>query len=178
LYHTFDANKPIYSRFRRNVLEDFWIFVKFDFVKGVFTHVFLAVLAIVLLLSFSAVGLLSVSQSLTSSGTISTANVSVFSDSACTIPLSSISWGMISPGASVSKTIYILNTGNIPLTLTMTTNGWSPSQASSSISLSWNRENSVLNAGQSIDATLTLVVASSISGITSFSVNIVIAGTG
>jgi hypothetical protein len=92
--------------------------------------------------------------------------------------LTSIDWGTISPGGSVVRTIYVKNTGGAQLTLNMATNGWSPAGAGSSMSLSWNRESTVLSAGQSIDATLTLTVSSGISSITSFSVYIVITGTG
>jgi hypothetical protein len=74
--------------------------------------------------------------------------------------------------------MYIKNTGDAQLTLSMTTNGWSPTGADSSMSVSWNREITVLSAGQSTDATLTLTVSSSISGIATFSVNIVITGSG
>jgi hypothetical protein len=74
--------------------------------------------------------------------------------------------------------MYLKNTGGAQLTLNMTTNGWSPTGAGSSMSVGWNKEGTVLSAEQSTGATLTLTVSSGISGITSFSVNIVITGTG
>jgi hypothetical protein len=74
--------------------------------------------------------------------------------------------------------MYLKNTGDAQLTLNMTTNGWSPTGVDSWMSLSWNRESTVLIAGNSIGATLTLTVSSGISGVTSFSVDIVITGTG
>lgn len=152
--------------------------MKFGFLKGLSTHVFLAIVAIVMLLSISTLGLLTISQTISSSGTITAANVGVFSDSQCTQPLSSISWGTIAPGSSVSSTIYIKNTGNIPLTLNMATSGWNPTIAGNSITITWNREGTVLGADQSTPAELTLAVNSGISGVTTFSVNIIISGTG
>ncbi len=152
--------------------------MKFGFLKGLSTPVFLAIMAIVMLLSLSTLGLLTISQTISSSGTITTANVGVFSDSQCTQPLSSISWGPVAPGASVSQTIYIKNTGNIPLTLSMSTDSWNPPAAGSSMTITWNREGTVLAADQSTSAVLTLTVASGISGVTTFSVNIKISGTG
>ncbi|MGD0406680.1 MAG: hypothetical protein ABSB10_08540 [Candidatus Bathyarchaeia archaeon] len=60
----------------------------------------------------------------------------------------------------------------------MSTDSWSPSGANGSITITWDKSGASLNAGQSTSAVLTLVVSSSISGITSFSVNIEIIGSG
>jgi hypothetical protein len=60
----------------------------------------------------------------------------------------------------------------------MSASNWSPAAAANSMTLSWNKQNSALAVGQSTSAVLTLTVNSDINGITTFSVNIVIAGTG
>ena len=112
------------------------------------------------------------------SGVVATANLGVYSDSACTTKLTSIDWGTISPSSSISKTVYVKNLGTTPLTLRMSETNWNPTSANGPITLTWNRENAPLAANQSSSATLTLAIASSISGITSFSTNIVITGTG
>ena len=117
-------------------------------------------------------------QSVSSSGTVTAVNVGVYSDSACTLNLTSIDWGTIAPGSSVTKTIYVKNTGSAQITLSMTKTSWVPSSADGPITLTWNRESTILAVGESTAATLTLSVSSSISGITTFSVNIVITGTG
>jgi len=119
-----------------------------------------------------------VSQTLTSSGSITSINVAIFSDSACTTPVNALSWGIISPGTSASRTVYVKNTGNSQLTLNMRTDGWVPAGANNSISVTWNKENAQLNADQSTAANLTLTVSPSISGILNFSVNIIISGSG
>jgi hypothetical protein len=164
-----------------------------------------AIAVLGLVLTVTTAGLLSINQTVPSAGTITvqttpspspspspssspspspspspppTLSLGVYSDSPCTQPLMSIDWGTISPGGSVVRTMYVKNTGGAQLTLSMATNGWSPAGAGSSMSLSWDRESTVLGVGQSTAATLTLSVSSSISGITSFSVNIVITGTG
>jgi hypothetical protein len=129
-------------------------------------------------LTLTTVGLLSVNQSITSQGNVSTVNVGVYSDSGCTQTLTSINWGNVSPGASTTKTAYVKNTGNVPITLTMTKTGWNPASANGPLTITWDRENLVLNANQVTTATLTLSVSSSVSGITSFSVNVTITGTG
>jgi hypothetical protein len=146
--------------------------------RKISTGAILAIMAVGLVLTVTTAGLLSVSQTVSSTGSITTVNVGVYSDSGCTQTLTSIDWGTISPGNTVTRTIYVKNTGNTQITLSMTTNGWSPTSANGPITLTWNREGTTLTVGQSTAATFTLTVSSSISGITSFSVNIVVTGTG
>jgi hypothetical protein len=146
--------------------------------RKISTGAIIAIVILGLVLTVTTAGLLSVSQSVSSSGTVTTVNVGVYSDSACTLPLTSINWGTISPGTTVTRTIYVKNTGNTQITLSMTTNGWNPTSANGPLTLTWNREGATLNAGISVAATLTLSVSSSISSITTFSVTIVITGAG
>jgi hypothetical protein len=133
------------------------------------------------MVSVSTLGLLTISQTVPSSGAvtiIASPNLAVFSDSQGTQPLTSVDWGSIEPGGSVLRTIYLKNTGDVPLTLTMSTEDWTPSTASNSMALSWNKQSSTLAVGQTTAAVFTLNVDSDISGITAFSVDIVISGTG
>ena len=123
---------------------------------------------------------LSTSQSLSSSGSVTvtgTASLGIYSDSACTTSLSSISWGSLTPGGSTTQTIYVKNTGTVPLTLSMATSNWSPTSANGPITITWNKAGTVLSAGQSSSAVLTLTVSSGITDVTSFSVQISITGT-
>ena len=137
----------------------------------------IAITAVATLLTVTTAGLLSVNQAVPSSGTITALNVGVYSDSACTQELTSVDWGTVSPGETVTRTIYIKNTGNSPVTLTMTKTNWNPSTADGPIAIAWDIENWWLNPDEIFTATLTLSVSSSISGITDFSVEIVITGT-
>jgi hypothetical protein len=139
------------------------------------TGAIIALAATGIFLTMVTAGLIT-TQTLQSNGTMTTINVGVYSDSACTQNLTSISWGSIYPGNSTTRTIYVKNTGTLPVTLTMTTGSWVPTTASSVLTLTWNRQNTVLNAGQSISATLTLSVASSTGNLTDFSFNIIITG--
>jgi len=117
-------------------------------------------------------------QSEGSSTTTQQSTLNVYSDSACTTAVTSINWGSIAPGGTTSKVIYLKNTGNTPLTLSLSTANWNPTAAASQLIISWNKQDTVLAAGQSVAATVTLAVSSSVSGITSFSTQIIIAGTG
>jgi hypothetical protein len=145
--------------------------------RKISTGAILAIMVVGLVLAVTTAGLLSVSQSVPSSGTITTVNVGVYSDSACNLPLTSIDWGTISPGNIVTRIIYVKNTGTAQITLSMTKTDWNPPSADGPITLTWDKGGTTLNANQVATATLTLSVSSSISGITIFSVNIVITGT-
>ena len=137
-----------------------------------------AIALVGLLVSMLASGALVSTKTITSTGVLATTNLGLYSDSACTQSLASIDWGTISPGGSVNRTVYVKNLGNTQVTLSMAKTNWNPSTADGPLTLTWNRESTVLAANQVSTATLTLTVSSTASGITTFSVDIVISGTG
>jgi hypothetical protein len=116
-------------------------------------------------------------KTLSSSGTIQTIGVGVYTDSSCTHAVTSIPWGTLEPGASQTFTCYIRNEGNGPSTFSLDTDNWSPAAASSYLGLGWNYGGQTLNAGQGVTVTLTLTVSASIQGITTFSFDIIIVGS-
>jgi hypothetical protein len=125
----------------------------------------------------TALGALVATRTISNVGSLKAIGVGVYWDSSCTSAVSSIDWGALEPGVTKNFTIYVRNEGNVQVRLSMTISNWNPSSASSYIELTWNRENHVLTAGSVVSAVLTLSVSSSISGITSFSFDIIIAGT-
>ena len=139
---------------------------------------------LLLAVSFALVGGLAVSGLLTtyvtlsSTGSVKAINVEVYWDLECTQVVSSIDWGVPEPGDSINKTAYIKNTGTAQMTLHMSCSGWNPVEAGDFLALSWDREGAVIDAGEVLPFTLTLTVSDTISGITDFSFNIVIEGTG
>jgi hypothetical protein len=136
------------------------------------------VLAIALMgLIASTLGALVATRTISNSGSITTVGVGLYSDSGCTNVLSSISWGTLNPGDVKTYTMYVKDTGTVPVTLNMTVGNWNPTSASTYMSLTWNQEKYVLPAGQVVQAVLTLSVSSSISSVTSFSFDITITGT-
>jgi hypothetical protein len=139
------------------------------------TVITLAIAALALTLTTAAI--LTTSQNIPLNGTINAVNLGVYSDSGCTQTCTTLNVGNINPGGTGTQTIYIKNTGNIAETLTMTASNWSPSNATSSLTLTWNQQNTVLPAGQSIQATLTLTAASNTGSLTTFSCSVTITGT-
>jgi hypothetical protein len=89
------------------------------------------------------------SQSIPTSGMIMGVGVGVYSDSACSQNVTGISWGTVRQGDSVNRTVYVKNTGNSQIALSMASSGWNPPAASGQIAVSWDREGSSLGAGQS-----------------------------
>ena len=141
----------------------------------------LGILAIAALAIFSGLvvsGLLTVSKTLSSTGTVKAINVEVYWDLACTQVVSSIDWGTPGPGDSVSQTVYVKDDGNAPMNVGLSASGWSPVGADTYLGVSWDREGALIAAGGVLQAVITLDVSSSITGITNFSFDIVIEGTG
>ena len=139
------------------------------------TIIALTITALALTLTTAAV--LNANQTVPLNGTITAVNLGVYSDSACTQTVTALNVGTINPGGTATQTVYIKNTGNIPETLTMTTNNWNPTNAPTYLTLSWNRQNTILNAGASIQATLTLTASANTGTLTTFSCDVTLTGT-
>lgn len=120
------------------------------------------------------------SKTLSNSGLIqiqTTPGLGVYSDSQCTTPLTSLSWGTLQPGGSQTRDCWIKNEDDTALTLSLLTSGWSPAAAENYLDLSWNYDSQPINPGASVEITLTLSVDASITGITTFSFDITIIGS-
>ena len=117
-------------------------------------------------------------RTVSNSGSVKTIGVDVFWDQACTNPVSSINWGVIDPGAHRNVTVYIRNTGNSAITVTMATSHWNPPEASDYMILTWNYAGQTIAENAVIQVTFTLTVSPDITGITNFSFDITIAASG
>jgi hypothetical protein len=142
---------------------------------------------LVVVLTLVALGLtvttfaaINVNQNVGSNGAITTSpNIGVYSESSCTTNKTSITWGSVAAGDTTTTTVYVKNTGTGTLTLNnIAATNWSPSNANTYITVSWNQTGTQLTAGQSTTALITLTVSSSITGITNFSNSITISGSG
>jgi len=134
---------------------------------------------VIVLASIAVVyALTSVSVYLSSVGTVKALGVGVYWDSACSQTVSSIDWGLAEPGAVKNVTVYIRNEGNAPVTLSMQTANWNPANSADYISLSWNYSGQTIGANQVVAVTLSLSISSNIQGITTFSFDIVVVGSG
>lgn len=103
--------------------------------------------------------------------------IDVYADAGCTQVLSSVEWGSVQPGGSVKRVIFIKNSGDAGVDLTLSTDNWSPAGAADKMQLFWDYGGGTLAAGVVVEVKLTLSVSSSISGVSSFSFDVVITGS-
>ena len=137
----------------------------------------LAIAVTAVVLNVLAAGLLIAYQRIPNTGGVKAVGVGVYWDSDCTDNVTSIDWGFLEPGEASNVTVYIQNEGNTPVVLNMTTDNWNPASASDNITLTWDREDYVLDSDSVVQTVLTLSVSSDISEVTSFSFDITITGT-
>jgi len=138
----------------------------------------IGVVAIVLASIAVVYALTSVSVYLSSVGTVKAVGVSVYWDSGCSQAVSSIDWGLADPGSVKNVTAYVKNEGNAPITLSLQTANWNPAEAADYISLSWDYGGQAIGVNQVLAVTLSLSISSNIQGITTFSFDIVVVGSG
>jgi len=109
---------------------------------------------------------------------IKTVGVGVYEDVDFTVSVTQIDWGVLEPGATKNFTAYLRNESNVPISLNMTTQNWNPPEAEQFISVSWDQEGKTLQTNQVVSVTFSLSVSPNVSGVTSFSFEIVITGSG
>lgn len=95
----------------------------------------------------------------------------IYWDQACTNRTLAFEWGSIGAGSNSNFTVYIKNEGTSAASLCLETMSWSPSVSSEYIFLAWNYSGQVLKVGEELPIELTLTVAPTISGITTFGFN-------
>lgn len=104
--------------------------------------------------------------------------VGVFKDVNFTASVTQIDWGVVGAGESKNFSAYIKNESNVPITLSMYSESWSPVEASGFITTTWDCGGSLIPVDGFIPVTFTLHVDPAVSGITSFSFTVVVIGSG
>jgi len=107
----------------------------------------------------------------------STVEIGVYLDRECTSEVSAVDVGDVEVGSMENMTVYVRNEGDTAVTLSMGTENWSPPEASSYITLSWDYGGQSISPGEVVPVVLTLSVSEDVSGITSFSFDLVITGS-
>jgi hypothetical protein len=100
--------------------------------------------------------------------------IDVYGDEGCTVVLSSVDWGSVEAGGSVDRVVYVKNSGDGGVVLSLLTENWIPEAAADYLMLSWDYDGGVLGSGGVVGVTLTLDVDSSVSGVDDFGFDIVI----
>lgn len=146
--------------------------------EGIVASATLALVVYTLVLSIAGVGLssLQTSRTVSNTGAVKAIGVSLYNNTECTIPLSSINWGFMEPGETKNYTMYARNEGDYNIYLTLGTNSWSPTEASNYLVLSWDYDNSTIIPNDVEEITLSLYCDPSVTGIDTFSFDIIITG--
>ena len=130
----------------------------------------------VIFLSLIAVALMQDHEVVPTTGIVGSANIAIFSDSLLTIPKTSHSFGTISPGKSATMTVWIKNTGSLPVKLTYFLSDYLPAGIENNMTSSTDYLGSVIQPGDSLQYNFILSINADATG-ASFSFNIHITGT-
>jgi hypothetical protein len=148
-------------------------------VKWKFRRLWLVVIALAILLPASFVfASLQYQATISTHGNIKAVGVQFYSDSAGLTATSQINWGTLEPGQTVNVTLYMKNTSNVPVTASMAVGNFVPASGSGYLACTWNYNGATISLGQLVPVTFTLVVATTVTGITAFSFDISVVGAG
>jgi len=102
-----------------------------------------------------------------------TGAIGIYWDAGCTKTVSSIDWGVLSPGQTKEVIVYVRNEGNQPVSLTLTPMNYSPANASTFLNFTWTCVEAGVVPGKAVQVTQSLYVSPNTEGISAFSFNIV-----
>jgi hypothetical protein len=103
--------------------------------------------------------------------------IDVYSDVGCMSRLTEVEWGSIEVGDSVERVIYVRNSGDAEVFLSLLTDNWSPATSSDHMTVSWDYDGSTLRSGEVLEVVLSLDVEASIPVLGEFSFEIIIVGS-
>lgn len=111
---------------------------------------------------------------ISSHGTVKALGVGVYWNSNCSVPVSSIEWGLIEPGLASNVTFYIRNEGNYGVTLFLGAENWNPENVSNYLSLRWDYVGQIVNPSETVQVTLSLLASPDVEDIVDFSFDVFI----
>lgn len=144
-----------------------------------FRKLWIVLIIVVILVPASfVVAAIQFQASIGTSGNIKAVGISVYSDPLGVNVATKLDWGMLEPGQKVNSTLYLKNTSNVPVFVSIAVGNFNPASGQTYLACTWNYNGGNLNPGTIVPVTLTLNVASTITGITSFSFDLGITGSG
>jgi len=103
-----------------------------------------------------------------------TGSIGIYWDAGCTKTVSSIDWGVLSPGQTEEVVVYARNEGNQSIVLTVTASNYSPVNASQSLNFSWTCiKFTGIAVNETVQVTQNLYVSPNAGGISDFSFDII-----
>jgi hypothetical protein len=138
--------------------------------------IYVLVAAVLSVVSILAV--LTVQWGIDGSGSVEGVGLGVYWDPECTSVTSSLDFGLLEPGSSKSFSLYVRNEGEAPLGLSMTSENWDPANVEDYLTLTWDLEGQKFGPDEVRACMITISVFEDIQGVDSFSLDIIISGTG
>jgi len=135
------------------------------------------VIVAALALTLVAAGILTTSHKISNHVTLKAIGIDVFQDPQCTVDLTTLDWGLVDPGQTYYRTAFCKNTKNVPVTMVLSAQDFSPSTAEQYIKYAWNYSGQTLSSGQVIPVQFSLTIAANITGIETFSFTAVVTAT-
>jgi len=114
------------------------------------------------------------SRNIHATGDIVALGLEVYSDADCMVVLDSIDWGRFYPAQSRNTIFYVKLIGNTPSTLGLSADNFVPIEAEQYLMLTWDYDGHILSPGEILEVIAALGVDSSISGIESFSFEMIV----
>ena len=130
------------------------------------------------LLSGLAVGPIITEYRFSNISAIKTMGVGVYYDQNCTMQVASIDWGILEPHTSTTKTLYVKSLSNVAVTLYVYAENWNPPECEKYMTLTAYPNNVTVQPDEVVEVSLTLSVAQNVTGITTFTFDIVFLGSG
>jgi hypothetical protein len=142
--------------------------------RNISKFLLLIIIPLIVLLPFTF-GLLSAQSVTNSSGIVASVDLAVYQDADCSQVLETLDWGTICPGQNITNVVFVMNSGNVNMTIHLDTSNWNPSEASGYISLNWDPPpNNLLSPGLITPLQISLSVSDEIQIVQAFTFDIVL----
>lgn len=138
--------------------------------------IFFGLLFVLIMTSTVVYGAYNYYANIESTGNVKAINIEVYWDSGKIDRVDSIDWGVISPTETKNVTIYIYNSGNSPVYLSLNSEDWYPEQVESVMVLNWDYNDNAISPSQGIFINLSLTMTQPLEDttISNFSYTIII----
>jgi hypothetical protein len=115
--------------------------------------------------------------SISNTGVIASANLQIYWENQCVNAVTSVNWGYIEIGKDTNVTVFVKNTGTVPLTLSLMTSNWNPMDLGTYCTLAWDYSGDKIETNSVMPVILILKVSPDTQEVTNFQFQITITGT-
>ncbi len=136
-------------------------------VAGVITLIAVAAVAVALVYRYP----------ISSTGTVKTVGCEVYGNEDLTSVIGAIQWATLSPGDYSTVTIWVKNTGTVPVVLSLESSNFVPAAAQTYLSVTWDYNGAQIAPGAVDEIVMKLSASAQTTGITQFAIDITVVAT-